>query len=125
MQKYLLAGIGGFLGTVMRLWIGTIVDAKLGTKFPYGTLAVNLSGCFLIGVILTILNERLNINPAWRYLLPIGFIGAYTTFSTFEYETLLGFQNGEWPIPLLYVTLSVFLGFACVWIGTAVGRLMA
>jgi fluoride exporter len=125
LQKYFLTGIGGFLGAVARLWIGTIIDVRLGTKFPYGTFIVNLTGCFLIGVILTILDERLNMNPAWRYLLPVGFIGAYTTFSTFEYEILLQFQNGEWQIPLLYVTLSVFMGFACVWIGAAIGRSIA
>ena len=125
MQKYLLTGIGGFLGAVTRLWVGTILDARLGTRFPYGTFVVNMTGCFLVGVVLTILDERLNINPAWRYFLPIGFIGAYTTFSSFEFEALSGFQSGGWQIPVLYVTLSVFLGFACVWVGATVGKLMA
>ena len=124
MQKYLLAGTGGFLGAIARLWVGTFIDDRLGTKFPYGTLIINLSGCFLLGVVLTILDARLNLNPAWRYLLPIGFIGSYTTFSTFEYETLAGLQNGSWQIPVLYVTLSVFVGLACVWTGAAIARWM-
>ena len=124
MQKYLLAGIGGFLGTVARLWIGTILDDRLGVEFPYGTFVVNITGCFLIGIVVTVLDQKLNVNPAWRYFLPIGFIGAYTTFSTFQYEALLYSQNGGWRIPLLYVSLSVFLGFACVWVGAAIGRLM-
>lgn len=125
MQKYILAGIGGFLGAVARLWVGTYIDHRLGAKFPYGTFLINMTGCFAIGVIMTVLNERLNINPAWRYLLPIGFIGAYTTFSSFEYEALAGFQDGGWQIPILYVTLSVFLGFACVWVGATLGKWMA
>lgn len=125
MQKYLLAGIGGFLGAIARLWVGSMIDSRWGTRFPYGTFVINMTGCFIIGVVLTVLNERLNVNPAWRYLVPIGFIGAYTTFSSFEYETLASFRNGPWQIPILYVVLSVFVGFACVWVGSAVGRLMA
>ena len=124
MQKYLLAGTGGFLGAIARLWVGTFIDDRLGTKFPYGTLIINLSGCFLLGVVLTVLDARLNVDPAWRYLLPIGFLGAYTTFSTFEYETLAGWQNGSWQIPVLYVALSVFVGLACVWTGAAIARWM-
>lgn len=124
LQKYLLTGIGGFLGAVTRLWIGTLVIDRLGTRFPYGTFIINMSGCFIIGVALTILNAKININPAWRYLLPIGFIGAYTTFSSFEYETLAGFQAGGWQMPILYVTASVFVGFACVWVGTMLGKLV-
>ncbi len=124
MQKYLLAGIGGFLGAVARLWVGTLIDHRLGAKFPYGTFVINMTGCFLIGVILTILNEKLNVNPAWRYFLPIGFVGAYTTFSSFEYEALIGFQNSGWRTPVLYVSLSVLLGFACVWVGAAIGRMV-
>lgn len=125
MQKYLLTGVGGFLGAIARLWVGTVITNRLGTRFPYGTFVINMTGCFIIGVALTILNERMNLNPAWRYLLPIGFVGAYTTFSSFEYETLTGFQAGGWPIPFLYVTLSVFVGFACVWVGAAIGKIMA
>lgn len=124
MQKYILAGVGGFLGTVARLWIGTILDNRLGTRFPYGTFFVNMTGCFLIGAMLTILNERLNVDPAWRYLLPIGFVGAYTTFSTFEYEAVIGFQTG-WQLALIYVMLSVLVGFGCIWVGTAMGRMMS
>ena len=124
MNKYLLTGLGGFFGAIARLWVDSFVMARMGTRFPYGTFVINISGCFLIGVMLTILNQRLNINPAWRYLLPIGFVGAYTTFSSFEFETLSGFQRGGWPMPLLYVGLSVCLGFLSVWIGSMVGKLM-
>jgi CrcB protein len=125
MQKYLLTGIGGFFGAIARLWVDTYISARFGDRFPYGTFVINMTGCFVIGVMLTVLNQRLNINPAWRYLLPIGFIGAYTTFSSFEFEAFSGYRGGGWPVPLLYITASVVVGFACVWAGSALGRLMA
>ena len=94
----------------------------MGTRFPYGTFVINISGSFLIGLILTLLAERAHWGPSWRYLIPIGFIGAYTTFSTFEYETLRTVQDGQFLIAFLNITLSVVLGFAAVWAGVAAGR---
>lgn len=125
MQKYLLTGTGGFFGAMARLWVDTYISDRFGGRFPYGTFVINLTGCFLIGAMLTVLNQRLNINPAWRYLLPIGFVGAYTTFSSFEFETLSAYQGGGWAIPVLYVTMSIFLGLVCVWAGAVVGKLIA
>lgn len=94
----------------------------MGTRFPYGTFVINISGSFLIGLILTLLAEKTQWGPNWRYLIPIGFIGAYTTFSTFEYETLRTVQDGQFLIAFLNITLSVVLGFAAVWAGVAAGR---
>ncbi|MGC1619076.1 MAG: fluoride efflux transporter CrcB [Candidatus Acidiferrum sp.] len=125
MGKYLIVGIGGFLGAIARFWLGGIVDAKMGTRFPYGTFVINCTGCFLIGFIVTLMAERTNWNPNWRYLIPIGFIGAYTTFSTFEYETFRAIQGGEVLIAFLNVATSVVVGFLAVWLGVIVGRLSA
>ncbi len=125
MQRYLLTGIGGFLGAVARLWVGTAVTDRLGARFPYGTFAINLSGCLVIGLVLTVLNTRVHLSPGWRYLFPIGFVGAYTTFSSFEYETLATLQAGHVITALLYVGLSVILGFAFVCLGVALGRMIA
>lgn len=122
MLKYLMVGIGGFLGAVARFWLGGYIGSRMGTRFPYGTFVINISGSFLIGLILTILAERTHWDPSWRCLIPIGFIGAYTTFSTFEYETLRTLQDGQFLIAALNVTLSVLVGFVAVWGGAILGK---
>jgi fluoride exporter len=122
MVKYLMIGIGGFAGAVTRFWLGSLIGGKMGTRFPYGTFVINISGSFLIGLTLTFLTARVYWNPNWRYLIPIGFLGAYTTFSAFEYETLRSVQNGQYLTSFLNVTLSVVVGFAAVWAGVAAGR---
>jgi CrcB protein len=125
MTKYFVVGIGGFAGAIARFWLGGYISHKMGTRFPYGTLVINCTGSFLIGFILTLLAERTHWSPNWRYLIPIGFIGAYTTFSSFEYETLRNIQDGEFLIGSMNVALSVLLGFISVWLGMITGRSMA
>jgi CrcB protein len=120
--KYLAVGVGGFIGAIARFWLGSYIGGRMGTRFPYGTFVINISGSFLIGLILTVLSERTHLSPNWRYLIPIGFIGAYTTFSTFEYETLRTIQDGQFFIASLNVVLSVVVGFAAVWGGVIAGR---
>ena len=83
MQKYLLIAIGGALGSVARFWVGSTIAGRMGFKFPYGTLVVNLTACLVIGFTLSYMGRRADLNPAWRFLIPIGFIGAYSTFSTY------------------------------------------
>ena len=120
-----MVGIGGFLGAVARFWLGAYIGNKMGTRFPYGTFVINISGSFLIGLILTLLTEYSHWSPNWRYLIPVGFIGAYTTFSTFEYETLRTLQDGQAGMAFLNVGLSVAAGFVAVWFGVVVGRAVA
>jgi CrcB protein len=122
MIKYLMVGIGGALGAIARLWLNRYVASRLGVLFPYGTFVINVSGCFLIGFIVTLLDEHSHWSANWHYLIPIGFIGAYTTFSTFEFETLRSMQEGRLAIALLNVVLSVAVGFAAVWLGVVGGR---
>jgi CrcB protein len=125
MTKYLWVALGGALGSLARYVVGLWIYERLGTRFPYGTLAVNISGCFIIGLALTVLDQRMGLPPAWRLAIPIGFVGAYTTFSTFEYETLRLAQNGQAGMGLLYVLTSVVVGYAAVWLGTVAGRAFA
>jgi CrcB protein len=122
MNKYMMVGLGGFLGAIARFWLGGYVSERLGARFPYGTFLVNMTGSFLIGLAVTILAERADWNVNWHYLIPIGFIGAYTTFSTFEFETFQSFRDGEFFFAFLNVLLSVGIGFVFVWLGVITGR---
>ncbi len=119
--KYVVVGIGGFAGAIARYALGSYIGSRFGIRFPYGTFIVNVSGCFLLGFVLALL-ARTAASQQWHYLIAIGFIGAYTTFSTFEYETLRALQDGQPMTGLLNVVLSVVVGFVAVWAGSALGR---
>ena len=122
MQKYFFIALGGALGSVARYFVGTTVSDRLGIRFPYGTLIINISACLIIGLSLEILNRHTNINPALRYLIPIGFIGAYSTFSTFEWEIFSNLNSGAFWIAILYVAASLVFGLVAVALGAALGR---
>lgn len=122
MQKYLLIALGGALGSVARYWVGSEISGRMGIRFPYGTLVVNLTACAVIGFTLTYLGHRLEISPVWRYLIPVGFIGAYSTFSTFEWETLSTLRSGAFALAALYAVGSVILGLAATWGGAVLAE---
>jgi fluoride exporter len=124
LMKYLMVGLGGFLGSVLRFWLSSFIGGRLGARFPYGTFVINVTVSFLIGMVVTLLATRAHWSPNWRYLIPIGFIGGYTTFSTFEYETFRLFQDGQPLTAILNVTLSVLVGFIGVWAGVVAGRVI-
>ena len=117
-----MVAIGGAIGALARYALGTYVGERMNARFPYGTFLINMSGCFLIGLIMTVLTERTQLSPNWRYFIPIGFIGAYTTFSTFEFETLTSIQSGQFAAAALNVVLSVSVGFVMVWLGMVAGQ---
>jgi CrcB protein len=122
MTKYFMVALGGAIGSVLRFWVGTHVSSRPATRFLAGTFIVNMTACFLIGFVITILAEKTSWSPNLRYLIPIGFIGGYSTFSTFEYETFRVFQEGELLIAALNVVLSVVVGFVAVWLGVITGK---
>lgn len=122
MGNYLIIGAGGFIGAIARYIIGAWIGQKWGRSFPLGTFVINVSGSFFIGLLMTLLTEKLMANPQWRLLLVVGFLGAYTTFSTFEYETGGLLKDGEWVLAAMNVILSVFLGFAALKIGEVIAK---
>ena len=114
LQKYFLIMLGGALGSAARFWVGSIVSGRMGTRIPFGTLVINITACFIIGLSLEFLNHHTDINPAWRFLVPVGFIGAYSTFSTFEWETFSSMTQGAFWIAIIYVAVSLVFGLIAV-----------
>ena len=124
MQKYLLIAAGGALGSIARYWVGSTIASRMGIRFPYGTLIVNITACIIIGFSLTYLGRRADLNQAWRFLIPIGFIGAYSTFSTYEWETLSSLRSGAFLLAGLYAGGSFVLGLAAVWGGSRLAEVL-
>jgi CrcB protein len=122
MINYLIIGMGGFIGAMVRYAIGLWIGQRWGRSFPLGTFFINVSGSFFIGLIMSLFTERFMVNPQWRLLLVVGFLGAYTTFSTFEYETGRLVKDGEWLIASMNVVLSVFAGFVALKLGEVIAR---
>jgi CrcB protein len=120
--KYALILLCGGAGSLARYLVGMAVTARLGSRFPWGTLLVNVSGSFLIGLIMTVLTERASLSPNWRFALVVGFLGGYTTFSSFEWETFAAVRAGGFWIGAMNVAGSVTLGYAAVWLGAALAR---
>ena len=124
MQRYLLIAFGGALGSMARYWVGSTIANRMGTKFPYGTFVINITACMIIGFSLTFLAKRADLNPAWRFLVPVGFIGAYSTFSTYEWETLSTIRTGAFLLAASYAVSSLILGLAAVWGGSVLAEIL-
>lgn len=117
MDRYIVVLAGAGLGGLMRYTLGTWIMAKYGGRFPLGTFLINVMGSFLIGVLMTVLTDRIQPHPNWRLFLVVGVLGGFTTFSSFEYETYQAVRNGARPMGLLYVAGSVLAGYLAVWTG--------
>jgi CrcB protein len=117
MVNLLLVGIGGFLGSVARYVMSGAVQSLAGGTFPYGTLAVNLVGCFGIGGLSELAETRGFLSAEARALLIIGVLGGFTTFSTFGNETMNLVRDAEWPQAAIYVAAHLVLALAAVWLG--------
>lgn len=119
-----MIAVGGAVGAIARYQLAAVIQARVPAGFPWGTFIVNTTGCLVMGVTMTLLTERLVVHPNWRYLIPIGFIGAYTTFSTFEFETFRAVAEGAWLVGALNVAGSVLAGYLALWLGIMLGRLV-
>ncbi len=124
MRNYLIVGGGGALGAILRYWLGGLFKIGPG-EFPLGTFLINLSGSFGLGLFLTLTTERWKVGPGWRLFGATGFIGAYTTFSSFSNEVLTLYRQGFWTVGVAYSVGSLLGGLACVWLGFALARLIA
>ncbi len=122
LRNILVIGMGGFLGAVSRYGVAVWIGQRWGRSFPLGTFVINVSGSFLIGLLMPLLTERFIVNPQWRLLLVVGFLGAYTTFSTFEYETGALLKDGQWLYAGLNVMGSVVAGFIALKIGEVIAK---
>jgi len=119
----LLVGAGGFVGANARLFVARAVGALVDTKFPLGTFLVNVSGSFLLGVLGNILSQKVMPNSeAMRLALGVGFLGAFTTFSTFEFETHALFDDGSWLTAATNMFASLFVGLLAVRAGIVVAK---
>ena len=117
-MRILFIGLGGFVGAILRYGIGGLAQrATPVAAFPFGTLIVNICGCFAIGVLAQLIEARGTLHPNTRVFLTIGLIGGFTTFSAFANETLDGFRHGLAGLAIANVVLSVGLGLVAVWAG--------
>ena len=125
-MKYLAVAVGSALGGVLRYHLGGMPFlARTAAPFPTATFVINVSGSFIIGFFLTLASERFHLSEHLKLAVAVGFVGAYTTFSTFEYETLRLAEEHGFQLALLNVLLSVIVGFAAVWGGVMLAHKFA
>jgi CrcB protein len=115
-SAFWLVGIGGIIGTCIRYYLGKWVTSKAGADFPWGTWVINLSGSLLLGILFKLYNKELLMDILWL-LLGVGFCGAYTTFSTFGYETQQLLAKQQWVRATIYIISSIGLGLLLAWVG--------
>lgn len=116
-QTWLLVAVAGAAGTLLRYALGGWVSSAAGTAFPWGTFAINVLGSCAIGVVAGLVEKGAFLSPPMRLAIMVGFLGGFTTFSTFALEAFRLAAGGQWPVSLAYLLLTNVLGFAAVWAG--------
>lgn len=124
MKNYLLVFFGGGIGASARYWMSGAVYRILPIDFPYGNLVVNILGCFLIGLLMSVAQERFIIPPPYRVFLAIGILGGFTTFSSFSYETITLLEGGQVVTAGVNVVMTVLGCLSATYGGVVVGRLL-
>jgi CrcB protein len=122
METFLLISIGAILGANLRYWVGGWAASQFGSSFPYGNLVINLSGSLILGFFMTLAVDRLLLDPRWRILVGIGFLGSYTTFSSYTFESVSLIMDNQWLAGLLNLFGSAFLGGLAVLLGVILAR---
>jgi CrcB protein len=122
-MQYVAIAIGAMLGANLRFLVGSWAADWWGVDFPYGTFIINVSGSFLIGVLLAFVGDRMGISPLWRLFFATGFLGGYTTFSSYAWEALALAEGGAWLRAGAYVVGSNILGLVGVWLGATLARI--
>ena len=123
-QTVLLISLGAVLGANLRYWFGLWAGQRWGTLFPFATLFINLTGSFILGFFVTLITGKFLIDPRWRIFFATGFLGSYTTFSTYTYESIALLMAGNWSWGLLNLLGSALLGGLAAILGVALGRLV-
>lgn len=121
MHPLWLVALGGALGAVARATLSTAITLRWPSTLPWGTIIVNITGCLVLGLLAGVLESRPHLDPLWRAFGAVGVLGAFTTFSTFEIETLVLLQRGTIGLALVNVAFSLVVGLAAVWLGHAAG----
>lgn len=124
MMNIIVITLGGALGSLSRYGLGLWIANKWNQDFPMHTFIINITGAFLLGFLNILFIERLSISPLWRLGIGVGFLGAYTTFSTFGYEVIMLLEGGSYLAAVSYTALSIFVGFAGVALGVGLARLL-
>lgn len=122
LTKYLAVATGGALGAMARYYLNNSALSRAAAPFPMATFVINVTGSFILGFFLTLVTERVSVSPYLRIAVAVGFVGAYTTFSTFEYETVVLVRERGYLLAFLYVAASFIVGFAAVWSGIILAR---
>jgi CrcB protein len=122
MQTFLLISFGAIIGANCRYWLSGLVADRFGVYFPYGNLVINLTGSFLLGLFMALITDRFLIDPRWRIFISIGFLGSFTTFSSYTYESISLIQGGQKMLGLINLFGSSLLGGIAVTLGLFVGR---
>lgn len=122
MQLILLIGLGGFLGTITRYLIGQLLNTSEKNHFPFATLLVNLTGCFLIGILYGWFEKNQIGSNDWKLILTAGFCGGFTTFSAFSIENIQLIRDGHWLMAILYIFSSILFGLLLTWGGFALTK---
>ncbi len=124
MLDFLAISAGAVVGANLRYWMSRSAVRLLGPVFPYGTLTINVLGSFVLGFFLVWTSERVLVDPRWRLLIAVGFCGGYTTFSSYAYETMAFFEQGQWTLMAANFLANNLLACAAVLAGMAVARVL-